>query len=257
MLDNTKKHIARISDYLFNKYEWLISLLLKLNFVKVDKERYIRRIVKKFYGDDCQQQIDVALETSLSDVLTEKQQWKVYRRMMWKYGFIVFCVSFALTLVPEDLFFTILSCALDLAIFQCFMFIAMQKILLLYGDGCDMHNDETKSVETIISIDSSGLMIGKYPILQKMKSVLGWLGKQVVKKLGPKFVTKASRSVFLVVRRQAVKWTSMIVAKEDIDVVFNAIIPFTCAVISGLVSVVIFVPMCNKLRKHLCEQARK
>lgn len=257
MFENTKKRITTITNYLFNKYERLISLLLKLNFVKVNKERYIRKTVVRCYGKDSEQKQEEALATSLTEVLTEQQQKKVYRRMMWRYGMMVFAASFVFALAPEDMYSTIISCVLDLVVFQCLLFNAMQKILLLYGDDCDLENEEDKTVETIISIDSSGLMIGKYPLLQKMKSVLGWLVKQVVKKLGPKFIAKASRSAFIVIRRQAIKWTSIVVAKEHVDFVFNALIPLTCAFISGLVSTVIFVPMCNKLRRHLIEKNDK
>lgn len=246
--------IKALADYLFEKYEWALSFLLRIHKVKVDKERYIRRTVKRFYkGEEAENMALQALETSLCDVLTEKQQRKVYRRMMWKYGFIVFLVSFALTLTPEDWWIVAIACVLDLFLFQCFLFIAMQKIMLLYGDNCDLKNDETKSIERIIAIDSSGLMIGKYPLLQKMKSVVGWLGKQIVKKLGPTMVSKVTRPIFLVVRRQAIKWCSFVVSKEHVSMALDALIPITCAIISGLVSVVIFIPMCNKLRKHLVQ----
>lgn len=250
-----KQSITRLIDYLFNKYEWLLSFLLKFHPVKVNHERYVRRVVRSSFKGDTAALEQQALDTSVAEVLDEQQQRRCYRRILWRYGTIVFVASFLLTLVPDDMIYVIISGALDLLIFQCMLFVAMQKILILYGRHCDLVNDEVKSVERIIAIDSSGLMIGKYPILQKMKSVLGWLGKQVVKRLGPQFVTRVSRSAFIVIRRQAIKWFSIVIAKEHVDFIFNAIIPLTCAFISGLVSVVIFVPMCNKLRRHLVEHA--
>lgn len=240
------------ADYLFEKYEWAISFLLRIHKVKVDRERYTRRIVSRYYrGDEAEAKIQQALNSSLCEVLTERQQRKVYLRMMWRYGLTVFFISFILTLTPEDWWIVAIACVLDFVLFQCFLFIAMQKIMLLYGEDCDLKNDETRSIERIIAIDSSGLMIGKYPLLQKMKSVVGWLGKQVVKSLGPKVVTKVVRPAFFVVRRQIIKWCSFVISKEHVSIALDALIPLTCAVISGLVSVVIFVPMCNKLRKHL------
>lgn len=253
MLKKIQLRIKAIADYLFVKYEWLISFLLKINKVKVDKEQFVRKVMNRYHKGD-EAMLQKALSTSLNEVLTTQEKRRYYRHMMWHYGFAVFFVSFLLTLTPEDLWIVILAGALDLIFFQCVLFVAMQKILLLYGDDLDLHHDETESVEKLISIDSSGLMLGKYPLLQKLKSVLGWLGKQVVKRLGPRFVARASRSVFIVLRRQAIKWFSIVIAKEHVTLVFNALIPITCALISGIVSAVIFVPMCNKLRKHLMEK---
>lgn len=254
-----KKKIQQIGDYLIRKYEWLLAQLLKIRLVRVDREAYVHRMVLvacrrnglRTNGEEYATMVETALSSSLSEVVDEDIREKEYRRLLWRYGSVVFMVSFVLTLVPDDMVWVVVSGALDLAIFQCVLFLAMQKILLLYGSKEALEMDETKNVETLISIDSSGLMIGKHPILQKMKSVVGWLGKQVVRRMGPEVVAKASRSVFIVLRRQSVKWLSIVIAKEHVDIVFNALIPLTCAVISGLVSVVIFVPMCNKLRRSL------
>ena len=243
--------IKALVDYLFDKYEWVLSLLLRLRHLKVNRDAFVRKTIRRYYPTDNQEQIGLALEESPASILSEKQLRQSYNQLVRHYALVVFFVSFILTIGPEDLWFTIISCALDLIIFQCFLFIAMQKIMMLYGKAYDLNQEEEKGIASIISIDSSGLMIGKYPILQKMKSVLGWLSKQVVKRMGPRLVAKLSRSAFIVVRRQAIKWASLIVTRENLNVAFEALIPLTCAIISGLVSVIIFVPMCNKLRKHL------
>ena len=114
-----------------------------------------------------------------------------------------------------------------------------------------LNDNITGGIDTILSVDRSGVMVGKYPLLQKMKSGLGFLAKQLVKKQSPKFVTKMARSVFLVIRRQCIKWFSMVVAKEDVAMAFELLIPITCAIISGIVSVVVLIPMCNKLQKKI------
>ena len=79
-------------------------------------------------------------------------------------------------------------------------------------------------------------------------------GTSTGKRIGPKYMAKASRTVFIVLRRQAIKWFSIVVAKEQVDMLFSLIIPVTCALIAGIVSVIIFIPMCSKLRKHLMKQ---
>ena len=233
-------------------YAWLLSLVLRINVVRLNKEKYTRKVVRRFYRDNEDEVCSKALETSLSSVLTDKQKKKQYKTIKTSFGFIVLLVSF-ITCLPQSIWGIVIACAIDIAFFQACLYMAMQRILLLYGTAEDEHADETKSVQKVIAIESSGLMLGKYPLLQRMKSAVGWLGRQLVKRLGPKYIARASRATFIVLRRQGIKWFSIVIAKEKVDMVFSLIIPATCALIAGIVSVIIFIPMCSKLRKHLIE----
>ena len=246
MLDKIKK----LADYCLNKYAWLLSLVLRINFVRLDKEKYTRKVVRRFYRDNEDEMCGKALETSLSSVLTDKQKANQYKSIIRTFGFMVFLMSF-FTCFPESIWGIVIACAVDIAFFQACLYMAMQRIILLYGTADDEHADETKSVQKVVAIESSGLMLGKYPLLQKMKSVVGWLGRQLVKRIGPKYIAKASRAAFIVIRRQGIKWLSIVIAKEKVDMLFSLIVPVTCALIAGIVSVIIFIPMCSKLRKHL------
>lgn len=248
--------ISQFVNYLIAKYEWLLRQLLKINVVQVRRERIVRKVVHRFFRDNEEEMYEKAMSTSLASILTEEQQDKCHRSIIRRFGIMVFVMSF-FTSFPESMWGIVLACALDLAFFQACLYIAMQQIMQIYGMDVNLKENKSESVEAIASIESSGLMLGKYPLLQKMKSVMGWLGKQLVKRLGPKYVAKASRAMFIVIRRQAIKWFSIIIAKQDIELVFNMIIPVTCAIISGVVSVIIFIPMCNKLKRHLQEQASK
>lgn len=245
-------HIKKLIKYLTGRYEWLLSQLLRVRFNKVNREQYIADLISKHFKDNREELIKRAVETSPAEVLGEKLSKKVYRKMMTKYGMMVFFVSF-LTTFPENFWLMIFACAFDLIFFQSLLFVAMQKIMMLYGTSVDLHKSEKESVQRIIAIDSSGLMIGKYPLLQKMKSVLGWLSRQLVKKIGPQLVSRLSKTAFVVLRRQGIKWGSLIITKENVDVALSALVPITCAAISGIVSMVIFIPMCNKLRRHQIE----
>ncbi|MBQ0114266.1 MAG: hypothetical protein KBT10_00080 [Bacteroidales bacterium] len=249
------KFIKRCIDWALTKYEWLMRLILKGRHVQVNREKYIRKLVDRFYCDSSvteqKQLVERALNGTLPDILDDEQQQKAYCSLRWRYGTIVFLVSFFMTTVPDNMWVVIASCAIDLYIFQCMQFRAMQKIMMLYGQHIDLNDNITGGIDTILSVDRSGVMVGKYPLLQKMKSGLGFLAKQLVKKQGPKFVTKMARSVFLVIRRQCIKWFSMVVAKEDVAMAFELLIPITCAIISGIVSVVVLIPMCNKLQKKI------
>ena len=249
MLDKIKNLI----DYCLNKYAFLLSLVLRINVVRLNKERYTRKVVHRFFSDNEDEVCRKALETSLSSVLTDKQKQQQYKSVIWTFGFMVFLMSF-ITCFPESVIGIVIGCIIDIAFFQACLYMAMQRILLLYGTPDDEHSDEAETVQKVVSIESSGLMLGKYPLLQKMKSAVGWLARQLVKRIGPKYMAKASRTVFIVLRRQAIKWFSIVVAKEQVDMLFSLIIPVTCALIAGIVSVIIFIPMCSKLRKHLMKQ---
>jgi len=245
-------------DYFTQKYEWLMSLVLRAHHVKVSREKYIHQLVHRFYSDRTdaeQEQLEkTALEGSPLLILDEKQLKQAFSSLRWRYGSIVFCVSFLTTTVPDNVWVIIAACAIDLYIFQCMVFRAMQKIMMLYGQSVDLNADSDQGVETILSVDRSGVMIGKYPLLQKLKSGLGFVAKQVVQKQGPKVVSKMSKSAFMVIRRQCIKWFSVIIAKEQVSFVFDLLIPLTCAVISGFVSVIILIPMLNKLRKNILKK---
>lgn len=229
--------LTRCIDYITPKYEMLMALILRGRHVRVNREKYICKLARHF---------DTPFES-----LSIEQRNKAYRGICWHYGTRVFIVSFLMTTVPDNLWIVILSCIIDLYLFQCFVFRAMQKIMILYGKEVDLDSNTEAGVKAILSIDRSGVMIGKHPLLQKLKSALGFAAKQTVKKAGPKVVAQLSKSWFMVIRRQLIKWFSVIVARENVHSAFELLIPFTCAVISGFVSVIIFVPMCNKLRKSL------
>lgn len=242
-------------ERIFAFYEHVLSYLLRIDLLQVRRERFTRKVVSYTRAEDTDL-FEKAMQTTLFDVLTQDECRRYYVHMMKKYALAVFVVSFVTTF-PESIPGMIVACIIDFMLFQAVLYRAMQSILLLYGKDCDLNADEEKGVQTIISIESSGLMIGKYPILQKMKSVVGWLGRQIVKRIGPRIAARMSNTVFMIVRRQAVKWVSLVTAKKNVSLMFDALIPITCAVISGLVSVVILVPMCNKLRKHLISNSKQ
>lgn len=247
--------LKAIIDYISDSYFKLLAILLHFRFNKVNRRRYVRTLIKRFCPDDDGTLLQQAVSQSPLGVLSEEQCNKAYRRIIAMGGWAVFLVSFVLALMPDILWLNILAAVLDLAFFQSVLYVVMQKIMILYGREIDLNDDAQNSIQHIVAIDSSGLMLGKYPLLQKMKSVLGWASKQIVRRFGPQLVAKVSRYVFISLRRMAVKWLSVIVTKENLTFAFDALVPLTCAIISGLVSVVIIIPMCNKLRKHLLAEA--
>ena len=47
MIEKVKKLIT----YCAAKYAWLLSLVLRFNVVRLNKERYTRKVVRRFYSD--------------------------------------------------------------------------------------------------------------------------------------------------------------------------------------------------------------
>ena len=128
-----------------DKYAWLLSLVLRINVVRLNKERYTRKVVRRFYCDNEDEMCGKALETSLSSVLTDKQKAKQYKSIIRTFGFMVFLMSF-FTCFPESIWGIVIACAVDIAFFQACLYMAMQRIILLYGTADDEHADEAKSI---------------------------------------------------------------------------------------------------------------
>lgn len=245
--------ISTFVTFVTDKYEWLLSHLLRIDKVQVRREKFTLKSIRRFHKEGVEELYRKAMDTSLSEVLTDEQKNEIYRGIIRQHALVVFIASF-LTTFPESIVGMVVACVIDIVIFQITLYHAMQQEMMLFGASCDLKEDEDKGVETIITIESSGLMLGKYPIIHKLKSAIGWLLRQLVKRFGPRFASKAARGFLVIFRRQSIKWASLVLSKENIDMAFNALIPITCAIISGIVSVIILVPMCNKLRRHLIDR---
>ena len=226
-----KEKLMALIDWGVAQYDALLAQLLRIPGLRISREDFARK--------------------HRLDELTMEEKDRLYSRLRRRYGAMVFCISFLLTLTPDNVAIICLACALDLALFQCVLFVAMQHIMIIYGTDVDLKTNHEEGKKAMMNVVSSGVMVGKYPILQKLKTVAGTLSKQAVQKVGPKVVGKLSRGAGVVLRRQGIKWAGVIIGKEHVDAALAMLVPLTCAFISGLVSVCILVPMCNKLRNRL------
>ena len=140
MLDKIKN----ITAFCIDKYAWLLSLVLKINIVRLNKEKYTRKVVRRFYRDNEEAIYAKAMELSLSDVLTDEQKQRQYKSLKWFFGSLIFIVSF-ISCFPESILGIVIPCAIDITFFQACLYMAMQRILLLYGTSEDEHADQTES----------------------------------------------------------------------------------------------------------------
>ena len=75
--------IKNLVAYCLDKYAWLLSLVLKINVVRLNKERYTRKVVHRFCRDNEDEVYRKVLETSLSCVLSDKQK-RNWRSNVWR-----------------------------------------------------------------------------------------------------------------------------------------------------------------------------
>ena len=98
---------------------------------------------------------------------------------------------------------------------------------------------------------STTIMIGKHRITNMLKSAIGFLSKQLIQRYGVKILTRFS---IITLFRQLAKWLGITLTKEMVLDGFEMIIILLCAVISGIISYWLFVPMARKLQRHLREE---
>ena len=82
------------------------------------------------------------------------------------------------------------------------------------------------------------------------KSAFGLAVKQVIQRFAARLMT---RLVVLNFLRQMAKWFGIVLTKEMVIAGLSMIVPLICALISGLISLWLFMPMVKKLHRHLRE----
>lgn len=225
-------------------YDSCMKAGLKLPFIKVDKEPFLRR---KF-AEYSEQEINQIIETRpLAVVPMDVIQIKA-KREAWVYAWIVTLISTIVALPPEGILMW-LGIVVDFLQFQLFVFIILQKLLYLYG--CKSLTDENgklnESSDWILLLIST-VMIGKHQLVRMAKTAAGVAVKQAIQRFAVRMLTKL---VVFNLLRQFAKWFGIVLTKDMIADSMEVIVPIICAIISGLISLWLFMPMTNRLRRHL------
>ena len=222
---------------------------LKLPFSKVDRERYLRHVFSKHVKDEAQ--MSVVLEERPSSVLPDCLIEKVVKREIHLHALWVTLVSLVCAIPPDGWLMWVLI-LVDFVQFQVFVFIILQKMLYVYGCR-DLHTkDVTKEERSldVMMLMISVVMIGKSQVRRLAKSAFGLAVKQVIQRFAARLMT---RLVVLNFLRQLAKWFGIVLTKEMVVSGLSMIVPLTCALISGLISLWLFMPMVKKLHRHLRE----
>ena len=229
-------------------YDKCMKAGLKLPFVRVDKENFLRR---KF-SDRSESEIRRIIDEKPTSVVSLQEVQSKAHKEAWKYAWIVTFISFVVAL-PPDGFLMWLGIVVDFIQFQLFVFIILQKLLYLYGckdlTGKDGGLDE--STDWILLLIST-IMIGKHQLARMAKTAAGVAVKQTIQRFAVRMLTKL---VVFNLLRQVAKWFGIVLTKDMIAENMELAVPVVCAIISGLISLWLFLPMTNRLQKHLTKLA--
>lgn len=222
---------------------------LRLPFSKVDRERYLRRVFSKHVEGEGQMALLLNERPSavLSDCLIEE----VVRKEIHRHAFWVSLVSLVCAIPPDGWLMWVLI-LVDFVQFQVFVFIILQKMLYIYGCK-ELHAQDALKEERsldVMMLMISVVMIGKSQVRRLAKSAFGLAVKQVIQRFAARLMT---RLVVLNFLRQLAKWFGIVLTKEMVISGLSMIVPLICALISGLISLWLFMPMVKKLHRHLRE----
>lgn len=249
MIEKAKKTYLK----LLSAWDSILKMGLKMPFSRVDKDRYLRRIFSsKVEGDE---QINLILSEKPASVFPEDVIDALAVKEIRKHALCVTVLSILCALPPDGWLMWLLI-LVDFVQFQIFVFVILQKMLYLYGCRslfAEEHLSEDKSVNMMLLLISV-VMIGKHQVVRLAKSAAGMAVKQVIQRFAVRLMT---RMVVLNVLRQLAKWFGIVLTKEMVISSLSVIIPLLCALISGLISLWLFMPMVRRLHNHLRELSRE
>ncbi len=231
-------------------YDTALKAGLKFPFVKVNKERFLRRKLGKTLSDE---ELDEALTGSPLTVCPLEKIEKMAKHEVWRHAFWVFLLSFVAA-IPTSGWLMWLAIVLDFIQFQLFVFVILQKILYLYGcKNLRSGKDDIDGSADWMLLLVSTVMIGKHQAVRMAKSAMGVAAKQAVQRFALRMMTKMLTNNVV---RQCAKWCGIVLTKEMVVGSLEYVVPFLCALISGLISLWLFLPMTKRLVQHLTQLAK-
>lgn len=244
MIDKALKTYTK----LLSAWDYILKLGLKLPFSRVDKERFLRRSFSNRVKNE--EEMGRVLSEKPSAVFSQEVIDGVAVKEIRKHALCVTLLSI-LCALPQEGWLMWLLIAVDFIQFQIFVFVILQKMLYLYGCRSlfEEGTEDDKSMNMMLLIISV-VMIGKHQVVRLAKSAAGMAAKQVVQRFAVRLMTRMVVMNFL---RQMAKWFGIVLTKEMVVSSLEVIIPVICAVISGLISLWLFMPMVKRLHQHLQE----
>mgnify|MGYP000593357478 CR=1 FL=1 len=229
------------------KAEDIIQQAVKLPVVRVNREKFLRKELIKYYPTDV---VDLAIEKNPAYAGVEKKRINEISKQVINYETNkVSAISFAAG-IPGG-FAMAATVPADVVQYFGFIIRAMQKLAYLYGfEDFELNEDEISDDTMNQIMVFFGVMFGVQGANAGVKKIAETAAKKVSKSLAQKALTKGT--VYPIVKKIAqavgIKMTKQIFAKG-----VSKIVPVIGGVVTGGLSYVTFKPCVVKLRNSFKE----
>ncbi len=243
--------ISALYARIMSLYDSAMKAGLKFPFVKIDREKFLKR---KFGKKTTPEEFQKILDESPLAVLSLAEVEKITKREVRLHAIWVGVLSFLLA-IPSSGLLMWAAIAVDFVQFQLFVFVVLQKLLYLFGCKTILRENENfdKSADWVLLLIST-VMIAKNQVVRMAKSAMGVAVKQGIQRFTVRMISKL---MVLNVMKQVAKWFGVIVTRDMIAQSAEYVIPFLCALVSGLISLWLFFPMMRRLRCYLMEMVKE
>lgn len=242
-----KDTINAIIDWGMAKYDWVLENILGIRLMHTyydDPEKFIRLISDK-YLHLTDEQLTEACATSPVEVVGKDKIAKVATLRIRKHGRHVLAVTAACAWPQSWIMWPIMI--VDIVYFQMQVFAITQELYILYKRKDEYSGDNQLNYASLanMAVKMAGTQI-KHKVAKQAKKVVGQIGKGIVKRGFTIFRATLQASF-----RQILKWLGITVTKDMIETTLTIILSGLCALVGGLISYWLFVPMARRLEKEL------
>lgn len=232
--------------------EDIVQQAMKLPVVKVNREKFLRKELIKYYPEDV---VDLAIKKNPAYAGIEKEKINEVSKQVINYETNkVSAISFAAGM-PGG-FAMVATVPADIVQYFAYMIRVMQKLAYLYGFEDFELNEDTISDDTMNQIMIFfGVMFGVQGANSGVKKIAEAAAKKVSKSLAQKALTKGT--VYPIVKKIAqavgIKMTKQIFAES-----VSKVVPVIGGVVTGGLSYATFKPCAKKLKNsfkdlYLCD----
>lgn len=134
----------------------------------------------------------------------------------------------------------------DMVYFQMQIFAISQELYILYkpkAEYAEMKFDYNTLAN--VAVKMQGTML-KHKVAKQAKKGVGKVGKWLIKKS-----VRFLRGPIQALMRQVLKWFGITMTKDIVETSINALMAIGCAMVAGLISYWLFVPMAKRLERDL------
>ncbi|MCQ2229216.1 MAG: hypothetical protein MJZ13_05680 [Bacteroidales bacterium] len=250
LFNTVKEKINAIIDWGMGIYNWVFENILGLRFLhtyKEDPDQFIRHISDK-YLHLSEEDLVRTYETSPLEVVGQERITSVATSRIRNHGMRVLAVT-AMCAWPQSWIMWPLM-VVDIIYFQLQVFAISQELYILYKRKGEYSGENQLNYASLanMAVKMAGTQI-KHKVIKQAKKVVGQIGKGIVKRSFAIF-----RATIQATFRQVLKWCGITVTKDMIETTLTLLLSGLCALVGGLISYWLFVPMARRLQRELIEE---